>query len=102
MTPSNSDEQGRHGKDSLLYRPLDLLLYENAIWIKKYRAMYQRLVHSIFSNQIRRNIEVYVDDMVIKSPDKEIMLRNVEETFNMLEKVKMKLNPAKCTFGVEE
>lgn len=64
--------------------------------------MYQRLVDLIFSNQIWRNIEVYVDDMVIKSPDEERMLRDVEETCNTLEKVKMKVNPAKCTFGIEE
>lgn len=44
-------------------------------------ATYQHLVDSIFSNQIGRNIEVYVDDMVIKSEDEAKMFQNIEETF---------------------
>ncbi|XP_023745788.1 uncharacterized protein LOC111893943 [Lactuca sativa] len=70
--------------------------------LKNAGATYQRLVDSIFAKQIGRNIEVYVDNMVIKSPDEERMLQDIEETFQTLEAVKMKLNPAKCTFGVEE
>nr|KAJ0218881.1 hypothetical protein LSAT_V11C300127070 [Lactuca sativa] len=70
--------------------------------LKNAWATYQRLVYSIFAKQIGRNIEVYVDDMVIKSPNEEKMMQDIEETFQTLEAVKMKLNPAKCTFGVEE
>ena len=51
--------------------------------------------------QIGRNIEVYVKYMVIKSPDEKKLLDDVEETFKTLEKVKMKLNLSKSTFGVE-
>lgn len=40
--------------------------------------------------------------MVIKSPDEKKLLEDVEETFKMMEKVRMNLNLAKCTFGVEE
>nr|KAJ0216025.1 hypothetical protein LSAT_V11C300153800 [Lactuca sativa] len=70
--------------------------------LKNTGETYQRLVDSIFSNKIGRNIEVYVDNMVIKSPDEAKMLGDVEQTFRKLEKEKMKLNPGKCTFGVEE
>nr|KAJ0214035.1 hypothetical protein LSAT_V11C400197270 [Lactuca sativa] len=70
--------------------------------LKNAEATYQRLVDSIFAKQIGSNIEVYVDDMVIKSPNEEKMLQDIEETFKTLEVTKMKLNPAKCTFGVEE
>nr|KAJ0221400.1 hypothetical protein LSAT_V11C200050910 [Lactuca sativa] len=70
--------------------------------LKNAGETYQRLVESIFSNKIGRNIVVYVNDMVIKSPDEAKMLRDIEETFKTLEKVKMKLNPGKCTFGVDE
>ncbi|XP_023743054.1 uncharacterized protein LOC111891220 [Lactuca sativa] len=70
--------------------------------LKNVGATYQRLVDSIFAKQIGRNIEVYVDDMVIKSPDEERILQDIEETFQTLEAVMMKLNPDKCTFGVEE
>ncbi|XP_052624863.1 uncharacterized protein LOC128132371 [Lactuca sativa] len=70
--------------------------------LKNAGETYQRLVDSIFAKKIGRNIEVYVDDMVIKSPNEEKMLQDIEETFKTLEVAKMKLNPAKCTFGVEE
>nr|KAJ0199675.1 hypothetical protein LSAT_V11C600301860 [Lactuca sativa] len=70
--------------------------------LKNAGATYQRPVDSIFAKQIGRNIEVYVDDMVIKSPHEDKMLQDIEETFRTLEAVKMKLIPAKCTFGIEE
>lgn len=63
---------------------------------------YQRPIESLFAMQIGRNIEVYVGDMVIKSPDEKKLLDDVEETFKTLENVKMKLKPSKCTFVVEE
>ncbi|GKA19205.1 reverse transcriptase domain-containing protein [Tanacetum coccineum] len=49
-----------------------------------------------------RNLEVYVDDLVIKSRTKDELVRDIEETFRTLRKINMKLNPKKCTFGVEE
>lgn len=70
--------------------------------LKNARATYQRLVDSLFANQIGRNIEVYVEDMVIKSPNKQRLLHDVEETLQTSEKAKMKMNPTKLTFGVEE
>lgn len=70
--------------------------------LKNARGTYQRLVDSIFAKWIGRNIKVYMNDMVIKIPDEEKLIEDVEESFKTLEKVKMKLNPYKCTFGVEE
>ncbi|GKA71203.1 reverse transcriptase domain-containing protein [Tanacetum coccineum] len=49
-----------------------------------------------------RNLEVYVDDLVIKIHMEQEILRDVEETFQTLRKINMKLNPKKCTFGAEE
>ncbi|GJS75058.1 reverse transcriptase domain-containing protein [Tanacetum coccineum] len=48
-----------------------------------------------------RNLEVYVDDLVIKSRTEDEVIRDIE-TFKTLRKINMKLNPKKCTFGVEE
>jgi hypothetical protein len=48
-----------------------------------------------------RNLEVYVDDLVIKSRTEEDVIRDVEETFQTLRAVNMKLNPSKCIFGAE-
>ncbi|GJV89691.1 reverse transcriptase domain-containing protein [Tanacetum coccineum] len=47
-------------------------------------------------------LEAYVDDIVIKSKDEKMLLANVAETFDNLRKINMKLNPKKCSFGVEE
>lgn len=45
-------------------------------------------------------MEVYVDDMLVKSLDEEKHLDNLQETFDMLRRYNMKLNPSKCAFGV--
>nr|GEU71979.1 reverse transcriptase domain-containing protein [Tanacetum cinerariifolium] len=48
------------------------------------------------------NIEVYVDDLVVKSHTETEMLRDIDETFRTLRKINMKLNLKKCTFGAVE
>ena len=54
----------------------------------------------MFRPQIRQNVEVYVDDMLVKSPDEEEHLDNLQGTFDTLRRFSMKLNPSKCVFGV--
>ncbi|GJU53690.1 reverse transcriptase domain-containing protein [Tanacetum coccineum] len=56
--------------------------------LKNTGATYQRLVDKAFDSQVGRNIEVYVDDLVIKSPTKEEMLRDIDETFHTPEGIK--------------
>ncbi|GKC21375.1 reverse transcriptase domain-containing protein [Tanacetum coccineum] len=70
--------------------------------LKNVGATYQRLVDTIFEGQIRRNLEAYVDDMVIKSKTELEIIKDVEETLLTLKKVNMKLNPKKCSFKMEE
>ncbi|GJX19691.1 reverse transcriptase domain-containing protein [Tanacetum coccineum] len=70
--------------------------------LKNAGATYQRLVDSTFQNQIGRNLEAYVDDMVIKSKEETSLLADIAETFESLKTINMKLNPKKCSFGVEE
>nr|GEX75276.1 retrovirus-related Pol polyprotein from transposon 17.6 [Tanacetum cinerariifolium] len=60
------------------------------------------LVDKVFSKQIGRNLEAYVDDMVIKGTSEEGMLSDIQETFERFWSINMKLNPKKCSFGVEE
>ncbi|XP_030936673.1 uncharacterized protein LOC115961917 [Quercus lobata] len=59
-----------------------------------------RMVNRMFSQQIGRNMEVYVDDMLVKSKEELTHLDDLEETFATLKKHQMKLNPSKCVFGV--
>ena len=68
--------------------------------LKNARASYQRLVNQMFNKQIGRNVEVYVDDILVKSKEEEDHLDDLKETFNTLRQYSMKLNPSKCAFGV--
>ena len=63
--------------------------------LKNAGATYQRLVNKIFKEQIDRNMEVYVDDMLVKSKSSMNHIADLEGTFSALRKYKMKLNPAK-------
>ena len=68
--------------------------------LKNARATYQRLVNKMFSKQIGRNMEVYVDDMLVKRKEELAHLDDLKETFTTLRQYQMKLNPSKCIFGV--
>ena len=68
--------------------------------LKNVGATYQRLMNKMFAQQIRRNVQVYVDDMLVKSQREENHLEDLKETFNTLRSYIMKLNPGKCAFGV--
>ena len=67
---------------------------------KNVRETYQRLVNHMFRPQIRQNVEVYVDDMLVKSLDEGKHLDDLQETFDTLRQYKMKLNLSKCAFEV--
>jgi BarA-like signal transduction histidine kinase len=68
--------------------------------LKNTGATYQKLVNKMFHDQIGRNVEVYVDDMLVKRKKDENHLADLKETFQALRRYNMKLNPAKCVFGV--
>ena len=68
--------------------------------LKNAGATYQRLVNRMFANQIGKNMEVYVDDMLVKSKTATNHVADLEECFNILREYGMRLNPQKCTFGV--
>ena len=68
--------------------------------LKNVGTTYKRLVNYMFHPQIRRNVEVYVDAMLVKSAKEMQHLDNLQETFDTLRRYKMKLNPRKCAFGV--
>ena len=68
--------------------------------LKNSGATYQRLMNKMFTQQIGRNVQVYVDDMLVKSRREKDHLEDLKETFNTLRSYNMKLNPRKCAFGV--
>ena len=70
--------------------------------LKNVGATYQRMVNKIFKDQISRNIEVYVDDMIAKNKGVEDHVEHLCETFETLLANRMRLNPEKCVFGVTD
>ena len=68
--------------------------------LKNAGATYQRLVNKMFNKQIGRNMEVYMDDMLVKSKEKLAHMDGLRETFATFKQYQMKLNPGKCVFGV--
>ncbi|KAL0420350.1 UNVERIFIED_CONTAM: hypothetical protein Slati_3057900 [Sesamum latifolium] len=63
--------------------------------LKNTGATYQRLVDKIFRPQLGRNMEVYVDDMIVKSKEAHHHVEDLNETFTVLRKYRLKLNPGK-------
>jgi len=68
--------------------------------LKNADATYQRLVNRMFEEQIGKSMKVYIDDMLVKSLRAEDHLKHLQETFDILKKYNMKLNPEKYAFGV--
>ncbi|GJR81076.1 reverse transcriptase domain-containing protein [Tanacetum coccineum] len=81
---------------------IDIFTRKMPFGLKNAGSTYQRLVDKAFQRQIGRNLEVYVDDLVIKSHTEEEIIRDITETFKTLRQINMKLNPKKCTFGMQE
>ena len=67
--------------------------------LKNAGATYQRLVNRMFQKQIGTTMEVYIDDMLVKSTTAELHIPHMAEAFQILRNYNMKLNPAKCAFG---
>nr|KYP63265.1 Retrovirus-related Pol polyprotein from transposon 297 family [Cajanus cajan] len=68
--------------------------------LKNAGATYQRLMNKIFKGQIGKNMEVYVDDMVVKSNNLDCHITDLIEVFHQVRRYDMRLNPEKCVFGI--
>nr|CAN77128.1 hypothetical protein VITISV_003359 [Vitis vinifera] len=68
--------------------------------LKNAGATYQRLMTKIFEPLVGRTVEVYIDDIVVKSKTRGEHALHFQEVFHLLRKYDMKLNPSKCAFGV--
>ena len=68
--------------------------------LKNAGATYQRVMNSIFHDMIGKYMEVYIDDIVVKSQNFDKLLRNLEQAFIRMRKHQLKMNPLKCAFGV--
>lgn len=68
--------------------------------LKNVGATYQRLMTKVFKPLIGQTVEVYIDDIVVKSMTRGKHEQHLEEVFRLLREYDMKLNTSKCVFGV--
>ena len=68
--------------------------------LKNAGSTYQRMVTKMFEDQIGKTIEIYIDDMVVKSKTSQNHLEDLAETFRTLRLHKLRLNASKYVFGV--
>jgi hypothetical protein len=67
--------------------------------LKNVGATFERLMRKALGAQMGRNVEAYVDDIVVKNREGRTFIEDLEETFINLRKVNIKLKHAKCAFG---
>ena len=68
--------------------------------LKNAGTTYQRVATTLFHDMMHRNVEVYVDDMIVKSRSRADHLAALKRFFERIQKFRLRLNPKKCTFGV--
>jgi hypothetical protein len=68
--------------------------------LKNTGVTYQRMMQNCLRSQIERNIQVYIDDVVITTRKEESLISDLIETFDNLNRYQLKLNPIKCSFGM--
>jgi hypothetical protein len=83
--------------------PSHVELYECTVMtfgLKNAGAMYQRAMNYIFHELIGKIVEIYIDDVVVKSKSYEEHLADLRRTLECTRKHGLKMNPNKCAFGV--
>ena len=69
--------------------------------LKNVGATYQRLMNHMLQDHIGKNVEVYMNDIIVKSQGAEQHTKDLEQILDTLDKYKIKLNLDKCVFGVQ-
>jgi hypothetical protein len=68
--------------------------------LKNAGSTFTRMTGTVFKPQIGRNIQAYVDDLIVKSTNQASHVSDLAETFANMRRAGLKLNPEKCVFGV--
>jgi hypothetical protein len=93
-------EERRQGKITFI-RPYDVFCYQvMPFGLKNAGATYQWMMQNCLRSQIGCKIQVYIDDMVITTRKEESLISDLAETFDNLNRYKLKLYLTKCSFGV--
>ena len=70
-----------------------LLLHGNVVYLKNAEATYQRMATALLNDMIYNEVELYVDDMIVKSKDKENHTANLRKFFEKIKEYRLRLNP---------
>ena len=68
--------------------------------LKNAESTYQRMMTRMFEPYLGKNIEIYIDDIVVKSKLKFEHINDLGNIFEILKRQKLRLNASKCSFGV--
>ena len=68
--------------------------------LKNVGATYQRMAIDLLHDMMNNKVEVYVDDMIVESKDRESHITNLRKFFERIGEYERRLNPQKCAFGV--
>ena len=68
--------------------------------LKNARTIYQGVTTTLFHDIMHQDVEVYVDDMIVKSRNRADHLTALERFFERIRQFRLRLNPKKCTFGM--
>ena len=68
--------------------------------LKNVGVAYQRMAMALLHDMMHKKVEVYVDVMIVNSKDRECHITNVRKLFERIKEYRLRLNPQKCTFGV--
>ena len=75
------------------------MLYCYALWIKERGATYQRAMNAIFHEHMRKTVECYIDDIVVKSRIKGNHITDLKTVFDIMRAHQLKMNPTKSFLG---
>jgi hypothetical protein len=81
--------------------PYDIYCYKVMTFgLKNAGATYQKAIQKCLKSQIGKNVEAYIDDVVVKTTKEEQLISDLTKTFANLREFQWKLNLTKCVFGV--
>ena len=69
------------------------MLHGNVVYLKNAKATYQRMATALLNDMIYNEVELYVDDMIVKSKDKENHTANLRKFYERIKEYKLRLNP---------
>ena len=98
--PRDNFSLGRSGKNSFCHSYWKLPYKVMHFGLKNPRSTYQRIMARMFKPQLGKNIELYIDDLVVKSKFEFEHVNNLRNIFEILRRYKLRLNASKCSFGV--